>query len=182
LAEEKTISSKLIFKGRALTLKVDTVIDASGEKTTREIVVHNECVVVIPVDSCGNILMVKQFRKAIEKDLLEIVAGGIEPGEEPAAAVSRECQEEIGFRPGKIEKLIGFYSSPGFSTEYMHLYLATDLARARLIAEDTEGIETICVNPRKIRGMIRSGSVSDSKSVAGLLYYLDYRSILRRRS
>ena len=121
------------------------------------------------------ILLVRQYRKAVEKELLEIPAGGIDPGEDPDTAVKRELQEEIGYIPGKIERLNGFYSTPGFCTEYLYLYLATDLRPGRLYAEDTAGIQIVRVRPRQVLRMIRSGEICDSKSIAGLLYYLDYR-------
>jgi ADP-ribose pyrophosphatase len=174
LFEEKTVSSRYAFKGRALNLRIDTVINADGHETTREIVEHTECIAVVPVDAEGNILLVRQFRKALEKELLEIPAGGIDPGEDPPTAVIRELQEEIGFIPGKVEKLGGFYSSPGFCNEYLYLFLATDLKASRLYAEDTPGIVTVKIKPRQIMRMINSGEICDSKSVAGLLYYLEY--------
>jgi ADP-ribose pyrophosphatase len=173
LVEEKTLSSRCIFDGRALSLRVDTVINADGQETTREIVEHSPCVAIVPVDAGGNILLVRQFRKALEKDLLEIPAGGIEPGESPLKAVRRECQEEIGYVPGKAVKLGGFYSSPGFCTEFLHLYLASDLKPARLVAEDTAGIEVVRIKPERIKKLISSGKICDSKSVAGLLMYLE---------
>jgi ADP-ribose pyrophosphatase len=173
--EEKTISSCYIFKGRAFNVRVDTVTNAGGQETTREIVEHNECVTVVPVDAEGDILMVRQFRKAIEKELLEIPAGGIDPGEDPPTAVKRELQEEIGYLPEKIEPMGGFYSTPGFCNEYLYLYLATDLKSSRLYAEDTPGIETVKIKPRQILKLIRSGEICDSKSIAGLLRYLEYR-------
>jgi ADP-ribose pyrophosphatase len=169
LAEEKTIASRCIFNGRALNLRVDTVINASGEETTREIVEHAECVAVVPVDSEGNILLVRQFRKALEKDLLEIPAGGIEPGETPEDAVRRECQEEIGYLPAAIKRLGGVYSSPGFCTEYLHLFVVSDLKPAKLVAEDTAGIEVVRIRPAQIKDLIARGEICDSKSVAGLL-------------
>jgi ADP-ribose pyrophosphatase len=175
LAEEKTLKSRSIFQGRAFNVRVDTVINASGEETTREIVEHAECVVVVPVDSNGDILLVRQYRKAVEKDLLEIPAGGIDPGEDPETAVKRELQEEIGYLPGRVERLGGYYSSPGFCTEYLYLFLAEDLKASQLYAEDTPGIQTVRVKPGQILRLIRSGEICDSKSVAGLLYYLDYR-------
>jgi ADP-ribose pyrophosphatase len=174
LVEEKTLSSRYIFKGRAFNVRVETVINAGGEETTRDIVEHADCVAVVPVDAHGDILLVRQYRKSVEKELLEIPAGGIDPGEDPPAAVRRELQEEIGYFPGRVEKLIGFYSSPGYSTEYLYLYLATDLQPSQLYAEDTPGIQTVKIQPRQVRRMIRSGEICDSKSVAGLLYYLDY--------
>lgn len=175
MAEEKTISSKTIYEGRALSLRIDAVRTASGRESTREIVVHSECVAIIPVDDEGNILLVKQYRKAVEKELLEIPAGGIEPGEDPPGAVRRELQEETGFQPGKVTRLGGFYSSPGFCTEYLHLYLATGLTPHRLYAEDTEDISVVRIKPEEIRGLILSGAICDSKSIAGLLTYLEYR-------
>ena len=135
--EEKLVSSEFIFKGRAVNLRVDTVELPDGRRTTREIVEHPECVAVIPVDGDGNILLVRQYRHAAGKSLLEIPAGGIDPGEDAEAAVRREMSEETGFSPRTVTRLGGFYSSPGFCTEYLHLYLATDLIPRRLEAEDT---------------------------------------------
>lgn len=175
MVEEKTISSRYIFKGRAVNLRVDTVIAADGEESTREIVEHSECIAVVPVDSNGDILLVSQYRKAIEKEILEIPAGGIDPGEDPDTAVKREMQEETGYLPGRVERMNGFYSSPGFCTEFLYLYLAAELKPSRLTAEDTEGISVVRIKPREIKRMIRNGEICDSKSIAGLLYYLEYR-------
>ncbi len=177
---EKTVSSQLIFDGRAVKLRVDTVQTAGGRTTTREIVEHADCVAIIAVDAENNILLVSQFRHAVAKTLLEIPAGGIDPGEAAEAAVRREMREETGYLPNKLERLGGFYSAPGYASEYLHLYLATDLAPSRLVAEDTEGIEVVRVPLRKIRRLIASGSIIDSKSIAGLLLYLDYRKARQR--
>ncbi len=174
MAEEKTLSSKYIFKGRAINLRIDTVINGSGQETTREIVEHSECIAVVPVDSNGDILLVKQYRKAVEKELLEIPAGCIDPGENPETTTRRELQEEIGYVPGRLERLGGFHSSPGFCTEYLYLFLATDLKPSRLYAEDTPGIQVVKVQPDQARQLIRSGEICDAKSIAGLLYYLEF--------
>ncbi len=172
MPEEKTISSRYIFKGRAFNVKIDTVINANGEETTREIVEHVDCIAVVPVDANGDMLLVKQYRKAVGKELLEIPAGGIDPGEDPETAVKRELQEEIAFLPGKVERLGGVYSTPGFTNEYLHLFLAQDLKPSQLYAEDTAGIETVPIKPADVLKMIQSEEIQDSKSVAGLLYYL----------
>jgi ADP-ribose pyrophosphatase len=182
LAEEKTVSSRYIFRGRAFDVRVDIVIDAEGHETTREIVEHVACIAVVPLDANGDIILVKQYRKAIEKELLEIPAGGIEPGEEPDDAVRRELQEEIGRYPGRIEKMGGFYSTPGFCNEYLYLYLAVDLKPSQLQAEDTSGIIPIGVKPGRIRELIKSGEICDSKSIAGLLYYLEYAKKVKVQS
>jgi ADP-ribose pyrophosphatase len=175
LAEEKTLSSRRIYEGRAVRLRVDTVEMPGGRQTTREIVEHEEVVAVVAVDDKDNILLVKQFRKAVEKELLEIPAGGIDAGETPEDSVRREMREETGFLPQKLVKLGGFYSSPGFCTEYLYLYLATDLIHSPLQAEDTESISLVRKPLTEVPDLIASGAIVDAKSIAGLLTFLDYR-------
>jgi ADP-ribose pyrophosphatase len=174
LAEEETLSSRLIYEGRAVRLRVDTVRMPSGRETTREIVEHGDCVAIIAVDDKDNVLLVNQFRKPVEKELLEIPAGGIEPGEDAVDCVRREMREETGFLPQKVERLGGFYSTPGYCTEYLYLYLATDLVPSPLEAEDSESIRLVRVPQAQIPGLITSGSICDAKSIAGLLLFLEY--------
>jgi ADP-ribose pyrophosphatase len=175
LAEEETLSSRSVYQGRAVRLRVDTVRTSGGRETTREIVEHSDCIAVIAVDADGRVLLVKQFRKPVEKELLEIPAGGIDPGESPEDAVGREMREETGYLPRRVERLGGFYSAPGYSTEYLYLYLATDLTPSRLFAEDTEAISLVRLSPEQIPELISSGAICDAKSIAGLLTYLRYR-------
>jgi ADP-ribose pyrophosphatase len=169
---EKTISSKIVYDGRALKLRVDEVLKPNGKTTTREIVEHKDCVAVVVLDHKDNVILVRQYRKAVGKHLLEIPAGSIDNGEQPIAAVRRELQEEIGYLPNKIDKLGGFYSTPGFCTEYLHLYLATYLIPSRLEAEDTEDIKVERVPLSKIPDLIASGEICDAKSIAGLFRVL----------
>jgi len=166
---EKTLSSQQIYDGRAVKLRVDTVEKPSGKTTTREIVEHSDCVAVVVLDSKDKVILVRQFRKAVGKTLLEIPAGCIDPGEQPIACVRRELQEEIGYLPNKIDKLGGFYAAPGYCTEYLHLYVASHLIPRRLEAEDTEDIEVVRVPLSRIPDLIASGEICDGKSVAGLL-------------
>jgi ADP-ribose pyrophosphatase len=116
--------------------------------------------------------LVRQFRQAAGRELLEIPAGGIEPEEDPIDAVKREMGEETGFSPKTVKRLGGFYSSPGFCTEYLHLFLATDLTPNRLEADDTEAIEVVRVQRSELEELVTSGIVCDSKSVAGIYVYL----------
>jgi ADP-ribose pyrophosphatase len=173
LAKEETLSSQLIYEGRAVKLRIDTVEIPSGRQTKREIVEHSDCVAIIAIDD-DNVLLVNQFRKSVEKELLEIPAGGIEPGEDPVTTVHRELREETGYFPRKVERLGGFYSTPGYCTEYLYLYLATDLIPSQLYAEDTANIRLTRVPLSQISHLISSGSICDAKSIAGLLIFLEY--------
>jgi ADP-ribose pyrophosphatase len=172
---QKTLSSKIVFDGRAVKLRVDTIQKPDGRQTTREIVEHGACIAVVGVDEQNNVLLVSQYREAVGKELLEIPAGGVDPGEDVETAVKREMQEETGYLPQKLENLGGYYLAPGYSTEYLHLYLAGDLIPSRLVAEDTEGIKIIRVPVSQIRKLLTSGKICDGKSIAGLYMFLEYR-------
>ena len=169
---EKTLSSQQIYDGRILKLRLDTVKLPSGRVTKREIVEHDDSIAIVAIDGDDNVLLVKQFRKAVEKEVLEIPAGGIEPGEEPVAAVKRELREETGFLPQRVERIGGFYTSPGYSSEFLHLFVASDLTPEKLQAEDTESIKVERVPISRILELIRTGAINDAKSVAGLLMLL----------
>ena len=170
---EKLLSREEVFIGRAVSLRIDTIEKKSGEVTTREIVEHADCIAVVAVDDEGRIVLVKQFRRPVNKILLEIPAGGVEDGEDPKECVRRELQEEIGYTPGKLQSLGGFYAAPGYCTEYLHLFLATQLTESRLTAEDTDEIEVVRISVSEARVMIDSGQICDAKSIAGLLRYMD---------
>jgi ADP-ribose pyrophosphatase len=166
---ENTISTQRVYEGQAVKLRVDTVRKPNGKITTREIVEHADAIAVVVLDSKDRVILVRQYRKAVGKTLLEIPAGGVDPGEQPINTVRRELQEEIGYLPNKIDKLGGFYSAPGYCTEFLHLYVATYLIPSQLEAEDTEDIEVVRVPLAKVPELIASGEIADAKSVAGLL-------------
>ena len=172
LQPEKTLSTQEIYQGRAVSVRVDTIQKASGKKTTREVVEHRDCVAVVVLDEQSNVLLVRQFRHPVGKSLLEVPAGGIDPGEEPIDSVRRELQEEIGYFPRRIERLGGFYSTPGYCTEYLHCFLATDLVSSGLVADDTDDIELVRVPTEEIPKLITTGEICDAKSIAALLAVL----------
>ncbi|MBN1644107.1 MAG: NUDIX hydrolase [Dehalococcoidales bacterium] len=172
---EKTISSRSAYKGDILKVRIDTIRTADGREKSRTIVEHPEAIVVVAVDDRDNVLLVEQFRKPIEKDLLEIPAGSIDPGEDAETATIREMQEETGYLPRKLVKLGGFYSAPGYCTEYLHLYLATGLKPSRLVAEDTDEIKVVKIPVVEIPALLSSGKITDAKTIAGLYMFLDYQ-------
>ena len=175
LKPEKKLASQQIYHGHAVNIRVDTVEKSNGRKTTRDVVEHSDCVAVVALDEQDNVILVRQFRHAVDRFLLEIPAGGIDPGEEPIDSVRRELQEEIGYFPRKIDKLGGFYSIPGYGTEYLHCFLATDLVPSRLMAEDTDDIELVRISLDEIPRLIASGEICDGKTIAALLMFLFIR-------
>jgi len=172
MSREKILSSKTVFEGRAVKLIQSTVEKRKGEVVVREIVQHRDAIAAVVLDGRGNVVMVRQFRVPTGKDLLEIPAGVMEDNESPEDCVRRELQEEIGFIPREIIRLGGFYPAPGYCTEFINVFLASELEKSRLVAEDTDEIEVVRVPVAKIAGMIDNGDICDAKSVAGLLKYL----------
>ena len=169
---EPTIESRQFFSGRILNLRVDTVRLPGGRTSTREIVEHRGAVCLVAVDDEDNVLLVRQYRKAVEATLLEVPAGTLEPGEEPMECARRELQEETGFDAEHLETLATFYTTPGFSNELMYAYLARDLRPSPLRSDEDERIEVVPVPLRQIPEMIRSGEIQDAKSIASLLLAL----------
>ncbi len=169
---EQRISSEYVYKGRILNLRKDTVKLDNGQTATREIIEHVDSVGIIAVDGQENILLVNQYRTPVNSLLLEIPAGCLEPGEKPESTVVRELREETGHTAGIVKKLGGFYLAPGYSNEYMHVYVAKELSYAPLVSEDTEGIELIREPVATIQELILGGNIIDCKSVAAILMFL----------
>ena len=166
---ERTLASETAYRGTLVSVKVDTVKLPDGSEITREIVSHPFSVCIVPVDADGNVLLVRQYRKAVESFLLEAPAGKMESGEDPEATALRELQEEVGHRAGKLEPLGSFFVAPGWCTQTIHAYLARDLTPARLDADEDEFIEVVRRPLSEISEMIADGSIRDAKSVASLL-------------
>lgn len=166
---EQTVATERIFRGRIVSLRVDTVRLSGGRESRREIVEHSGSVAVVPLDSQGNVLMVRQYRKPVEQELLEIPAGMLEPGEEPATAARRELEEETGYSAHRIEPLVKFFTSPGFCDEEMHVFLATGLVPGKPNPDEDEQIELVRVPVADVPEMIRRGEIKDGKTIAALL-------------
>lgn len=169
MTEEKTISSERVYEGRVLNLRVDTVQLDQGKTTRREIVEHRGAVALVPLDAHGNVLLVRQFRKAVEQDLLEIPAGTLESGEDALACAHRELEEETGYRAANVREIGGFYPCPGYSTEYIHVFLATGLTPGAEHGDEDEDIEVESVPFFRALEMIDRGEIRDAKSIIGLL-------------
>jgi ADP-ribose pyrophosphatase len=171
------IKSEIVYPGRAFTIRRDHLRLPDGRITKFDIDEHHGSVILIPVDAQGNIVFVRQYRHAAGMDLLELPAGTLDEGEKPEDCARREIREETGMAAGKLEHIGGFYLAPGYSTEYMHVYLATDLHYDPLEADADEflQIETIPITPAL--EMAEKGEIPDAKSLAA---FLMARPILER--
>ena len=173
---ESILSSESIYTGSIVNLRRDRVrldrSDGVSVQTSREVVEHNSAVVMIPIDHQGSILLVKQFRYATGEFLLEAPAGGIEVGETPEEAATRELQEEIGYTAGKLRLLGGFWVAPGWCTEFIHAYSAHDLRPVVAHSDHDEDIEVIATTKDEVPNLIRMGLLKDAKTIAALMIAL----------
>ena len=174
----KTLSTEEIYKGKVFDIRVDEIRE--GDITyKREIVVHKGSAVVIPVFEDGTVALVRQYRHAAGKSLLEVCAGTLNEGEDPEIGAIRELEEEIGVRAEKLEKISEFYVSPGFLTEKMHVYLATELTE---VGQKLEADELLTIERHSIPAvldMIRNGKIQDAKTMVGILLAAERVSIGR---
>jgi len=164
-----------IFNGRKVRLEVHHVRDADGRETTREVVRHGGSVAVLAEPAPGKVLLERVWRYSVGESLLEIPAGTLEEGEDPAECAIRELAEETGYRAGRVEPLLTLYTSPGFLTERITIYLATDLEPGTPDREVGEQIENVLLPVEEALAMVADGRIEDGKTVCGLLYWYAYR-------
>ncbi len=175
---ETAIERRVVHHGRYMNFEADRIVRGDGIELTRDLVIHPGAVAILPLDTEGRLLCVRQFRIAAGGALLEIPAGTLDVSadgvvEEPEVAAHRELEEETGYRAGSMERLGGFWSAPGFSTEYLTLFLATDLQAAdenRLGPDEDERLELARIDWRDAVAAVEAGIVEDAKSVAGILW------------
>jgi ADP-ribose pyrophosphatase len=163
------LKSEIVYSGRAFTIHRDSLRLPDGRTTKLDIVEHIGSVVILPLDDQGNLLFVRQYRHAAGLDLLELPAGTLDEGEAPDTCARREIREETGMAAGNLEHLGGFYLAPGYSTEYMHVYLANDLRPDPLEADADEFLSLEYIPLEKAMEMARHGDIPDAKSLAAIL-------------
>lgn len=164
----RVTNSKRIYQGRVINLRIDTLEVGEGKTVQREIIEHPGAIVVAAVDDQRRVLLVRQYRHAAGGTLLELPAGTMEGGEDPADTAARELQEEAGFAASEMVPAGGYFSAPGFCTEFLHLFIARKLTPHRLLGDEDEEIEVEAVPLDMVRGLILSGAIKDAKTIAGL--------------
>jgi ADP-ribose pyrophosphatase len=166
------IASRDIYNGRIINLRVDEIEVKAGLNVRREVIEHPGAVVIVPVDGDGRILWVRQHRYAAGRELLELPAGTLEEAEAAEETARRELVEEVGFAAAAWQKLGGFFSAPGFCSEYLHAFLATDLTPETADGDEDEDIEVEPLSLEESLARVDAGDVEDAKSLAALFLYL----------
>jgi len=164
-----TVSVSRKYEGNRISLRVDTARFDDGPEFDREIVEHPGSVVLVPITDDGKVLLIRQYRQAAGKFLLEASAGTREAGESPEVTAHRELQEEVGYKAGKLIPIGGSWVAPGYSTEYSYMYIATDLEVASLPSDDGEDIVVVEVDFKDLNQLISTGELEDQMSIAALL-------------
>jgi len=177
-AEDRVIASETVFAGKKTTLRVDTIDLGGGKTSTREIVEHPGVAAIVPLDSDGCVLMVRQYRLAAQRVMLEIPAGCMDAGETPEQTAQRELSEEVGMRAGYLVRLAEFFVSPGISTEVIHLFLAEDLSDEPAEADEDEDIVVKRIPISTAVFMAERGEFADAKTLTGILLAAKVKGLL----
>jgi ADP-ribose pyrophosphatase len=165
----RLVSSTVTYRGKLFDVELDELEMANGVVAKREIIRHPGAVAMVPVAQDGRLLLVTQYRHAAGKRLLEIPAGTLEPGEDPRDCAIRECQEEVGMLPGRVEAIGGIYVAPGYTSEYIHLFVCSELRASVLDADEDEDLEIHPATLEEALRFIDEGVIADAKSVVGIL-------------
>lgn len=166
------MANEILFQSKLYRIEKTWQTGRSGKQLERHVIVHPGAVGVLPILDDGRVVLVKQYRVAIDDYLIELPAGTLEPGEEPIVTAQRELIEETGYTAGTIKPLITFYTSPGILREQLHLFVATELVPGETALEDGEDIELHISTWAEIREMIARGEITDGKTLIGLQHYL----------
>jgi ADP-ribose pyrophosphatase len=164
----KAEHTKRIFKGRIVTLDIDTVTLPNGATVELEMIHHPGAAAVVPIKENGVVILIRQYRHAAGGYIYEIPAGKLHPGEDPKCCAARELEEEIGYRASSIELLVSILTTPGFTDEVIHIYKGTGLTVAKQNLDHDEVIEIVEMPLEKAIARIEDGTIKDGKTIIGL--------------
>lgn len=171
----EVLSSERVYEGRLIDVEVEQVKLPSGRTSRREIVLHPGAVVLVVVDEEEKLLLVRQYRRAADRYLLEMPAGTRDRDESAEECARREVAEETGYSAAHVERLGGFFSAPGFCTEYLECYLCSELGSTELHAEEDEDLELLRLSMDELQSAIARGEIEDAKTLAGAFLYMARR-------
>jgi 8-oxo-dGTP pyrophosphatase MutT (NUDIX family) len=166
----ETLKCETIYAGRKVALEVHDIRGADGRRAEREVIRHPGSVAILATPQAGRILLERIWRYAVGREMIEIPAGTLEPGEDPEACAARELAEETGYRAGRLRAILRLHPSPGILSEMMTVYRAYDLREGEPAREAGEEIETVLVPVAEVLAMIADGRITDAKTVASVLW------------
>jgi ADP-ribose pyrophosphatase len=170
----EVINRETVYRGRAFDVQRLQVKMPDERTTSYDLVKHVGAVTLVPLDEEGNILFVRQFRVAVNSEMLELPAGTLDPDEEPDVCAAREIREETGMAARRLQKLGEYFLAPGYSSEHMHVYLASDLYHAPLEADEDEFLQVQKIPVARVFEMAEGGEINDAKTLASLLLARPY--------
>ena len=168
--EEKTVSKNYIYKGKIISLRVDDIELANGEKSKREFVEHNGAACVLYTEN-GSFAFVKQYRYAYGETVLEIPAGKIEKGEDPKFSAQRELEEETGIKCENLQHIFTLYPTPGYTNEKIYIYLAKNGKHASAHLDQGEFLDVVWIGKDEVKALLARGEIHDGKTIIALQHY-----------
>lgn len=175
---EEKIDSRRVFEGKMINVRVDRVRLPDGKESTREVVDHPGAVVIVPVLG-EKILFVEQYRYPIEQVLLELPAGKLDPGESPEECAKRELEEETGYKAKKLSYLGKIFTTPGFTTEVIHIFAAEDLEKTAQNTDPDEFIDVKEVSIEEALSLLKNAEIEDSKTICALTQFFFAKGVIR---
>src|SRR5215470_14448741 len=172
MSEAKILSSRIVYNGGHIKVREDQVIEPAGHKASREIVVHPGAVCIVARPTSESVILIRQYRHATGRELIEIPAGTLHDGEDPRECAVRELEEEAGYRAAIMTERARFWTTPGFTTEFMYLYEASGLTKTQTRPDEDEVITVEIVRSSEALQMVDDGRIQDAKSILGLLRVL----------
>src|SRR5712671_1818614 len=165
--DAKILSSRIAYKGSHVQVREDRIIEPAGHECSREIVVHPGAVCIVARPTPEGVILIRQYRHATGHELVEIPAGTLHEGEDPRECAIRELEEEAGYRAASMVERGRFWTTPGFTTEFMYLYEATNLTKTQINPDEDEVIEVDIVERSEALRMVDDGRIQDAKSILG---------------
>ena len=172
MSEARILNSRIAYSGGHIQVREDRIIEPGGHECSREIVVHPGAVCVVARPTPEEVILIRQYRHAASRELVEIPAGTLHPAEDPRECAIRELEEEAGYLAANMVERGRFWTTPGFTTEFMYLYEAAGLTKTQIHPDEDEVIEVDIVSRTKALQMIDDGQIQDAKSILGLLRVL----------
>lgn len=179
MKQHQRVARKLVHQGNLLTFYEDSIALPNGKVALWDYLHHKGAAAILPIDQDGSVLMIRQYRNAIDRDTLEIPAGGLNPGESFQVCAERELEEETGYRAGKTTHLVDFYTTCAYCDEKIGIYVATDLIQTKQHLDEDEFLNVEKYEISELSALVFNGTIQDSKTIIAILAYQNQKNHLK---